>query len=444
MSYILLYVVLYLVIHLIFDLLKPALQARQLFFRRTAREKYPVPPPPHRGQEESANASERTAYKHFKTLCIIGIVLILIPFFFVAAWINKYRDRRIARNPDTTPEKLQELANSHDRLTRHALVKNLNTPPEALLYLVQDFPFEVVEHPMFSLMLLENPRLIEEMNHNVLVSLFKHQKIPDIFFLGAATHYHPIVLETIVKHQSVTFPILERIAARTSDSQVCQMIVNHPLITLPYLQQWATQGSVSMQVAIAQVYSDQSLPHAEEILLLLIEHGSEEVWRVISHCSSLSDMLINRLLLKIPPVLLNDLAESSYTHGAVLQKLAITCHNFLSDTTHLKARIARNPSTPIDIIDQWIVDPSYKIRAAVAQRQDLSLNHCLQLALDDFKQVRRNLRRNQSITSVILKQLAKSSHLRVRQFVASHPNTHPYLRALLFQQMEDDRSSPPS
>jgi hypothetical protein len=442
------YIFLYLIIVLTVALLGRRSRLGRLFFTYLAdlsKEEYPSFSLLPKVQKKTNRIFGKNAYKHFVNILFFIIVLVVFaPFMFTIAWLKNYRDRRTARNPETVPEKLQKLSESSDRLTRHALIKNLNTPPEALLALAQDFPFEVVEHPMFGLMLLENPRLIEEMKWSTLVSLFKQKEIPEIFFSGAATHQSNCVLESIVQHQSVTLPTLERIAARTSDSRIAQIIVNHPLTTLPCLQQWATQGNDSMKMAIAQAYFNQSLPHGEEILSLLIERSTENIRRVISQYHNLSDTLADQLLLSGSPALLGYLAVSPNTAKVILRKFASTRYNPLDDSMDLKVRVARNPSIPVDIINQLVADPDYRIRAAVAQRQDLSLNHCLQLALDKVKQVRKRLRRNRSITPFMLRQIATYPRLQVRQFVASHSNTPVDLRTLLLQQIADDRSSPPS
>jgi hypothetical protein len=446
MSYILLFLVIRLVVHL----LVPEPTLRKSFFTLSNTKRTPVPHKSYKKKKKAAQVPEKTTSEApnalSSTILVVVLyllLLVLIPFSTLYSWITRYRDCRAARNSETAPEKLQELSSLNDRSIHHALVKNPNTPPEALLTSAQYFPFQVTEHPMFGLMLLENPRLIEEMDWNVLVSLFKQKEIPDVFFLGAVTHQSSFVLEAIVQHQKTTLPLLKRIAAGNVDFCVCEMMVIHSLVTPFCLQQWAVHGNYSMQEAIAVAYLNQSLPYDERTLSLLIEHGSDDVQRIISQYCNLSDTLFNKVLRKLSPASVRSLAGSPYTDEAILQKLAKAYSNASSDTMqmHLKLRIARNRSTPMDIINQWVVDPNYKVRAAVAQRQNLSLNHCLKLALDEHGQVRKKLSRNCSITSVMLKQLSTHPHSQVRYFVDSHPNTSVELRTLLLQQIDDDRLS---
>lgn len=68
----------------------------------------------------------------------------------------------VASNVNTEPELLRELAASKDDATRQNVVSNPNTPTDVLWKLGEEFPLKLWENPVFSLLLLENPNLIEE------------------------------------------------------------------------------------------------------------------------------------------------------------------------------------------------------------------------------------------------------------------------------------------
>jgi hypothetical protein len=79
----------------------------------------------------------------------------------------------VAQNSCTAPELLRELGNSSDVTTHQHVAANPNTPTEVLLKLGSKFPQQLLDNPIFSLLLLENPNLVNEMPISTLISLLK-------------------------------------------------------------------------------------------------------------------------------------------------------------------------------------------------------------------------------------------------------------------------------
>lgn len=99
--------------------------------------------------------------------------------------------RIIARNVNTAPELLSKLSISTDKETRLGIVSNPNTPTDILWQLGKEFPDKLLENPVFSLLLLENPNLADEIPHGTMCSLLLAKEVP-IKFLewGAEYEYH--------------------------------------------------------------------------------------------------------------------------------------------------------------------------------------------------------------------------------------------------------------
>lgn len=91
-----------------------------------------------------------------------------------------------AQDENIAPEVLAELANSEDYLTRQYVASNPNTPTEALLKLGAEFPRELLDNPIFDLLLLENLNLISEIPITTLQSLVKQDNIPESFIIKCA------------------------------------------------------------------------------------------------------------------------------------------------------------------------------------------------------------------------------------------------------------------
>jgi CHAT domain-containing protein/uncharacterized protein HemY len=93
----------------------------------------------------------------------------------------------VAKNPIAPSELLQELSESNDAITRQNVAANPNTPTEVLLNLGSEFPEQLLNNPLFSLLWLENPNLLDEMPRTTVLSLFKHESV-SVFFLEWAVN----------------------------------------------------------------------------------------------------------------------------------------------------------------------------------------------------------------------------------------------------------------
>ena len=86
--------------------------------------------------------------------------------------MNIKQARQLAQET-TAPDKLRELATHDDYLTRQYVAANPNTPTETLLNIGAEFPRELLDNPIFDLLLLENLNLIFDIPITTLRSLIK-------------------------------------------------------------------------------------------------------------------------------------------------------------------------------------------------------------------------------------------------------------------------------
>lgn len=103
-----------------------------------------------------------------------------------------------------------------------AITANPNTPLETLLELGEDFPQEMLDNPMFDLLLLENPNLVEEIPINTIRSLLTLEIIPLFLKRGISRHKESW---QIAKDPNTPNSILE-ILAQDADSNVCRIAKN--------------------------------------------------------------------------------------------------------------------------------------------------------------------------------------------------------------------------
>jgi hypothetical protein len=89
--------------------------------------------------------------------------------------------RMVASNVNAEPNLLEELSLSRDNEIRQSVAGNPNTPTDILWRLGEEFPEEILENPIFSLLLLENPNLVDEIPGRTLFNLLKLEQIPHSF-----------------------------------------------------------------------------------------------------------------------------------------------------------------------------------------------------------------------------------------------------------------------
>ena len=94
--------------------------------------------------------------------------------------------RLVAANPNASPDLLLELSHSDDKAVRKACTSNANTPVEALLKLGSHFPEQLIENPVFGVLLLEYPGLFKELTTSTLNSLLKRDQAPSELIVWAS------------------------------------------------------------------------------------------------------------------------------------------------------------------------------------------------------------------------------------------------------------------
>ncbi len=275
--------------------------------------------------------------------------------------------RLVARNPSASPELLQELASNNDKAIRQGVTTNPNTPTNVLILLAKEFPQEFLANPVFSLLLLENPNLAVEISYLTLLKLLEEDEVPKLFLSSAAGHSNSEVVYAVAKHPKTSQSVLEQIALKTRyDARLGQCI--------------AQRQDVS-----------------ERVLELLAEHGAFAVRLYLAKQA------------KIPSGILVKLTEISEPN-----------ENFQLE---IHKAVAKNPNTPIWVIEKLLAQGGIKLKQIIAGRSHLPKHIIVDLARDFRVHSMRLLPRNRNIPASLLKELAEHPNLRVRQMVVAHPNT---------------------
>lgn len=275
--------------------------------------------------------------------------------------------RIVAKNPNADWELLRELAVSDDEIIRLGVIQNPNTPIDVLLSLAQEFPKEFILNPVFPFLLLENPDLAREISLSALLKLLECEELPGLFLSGAAEHQNAEVLQWVAKHPNTPEIALEVIAAKTRfDYRLGQILAERQGVSLRVLEKLAIHGAVGVRLY---------------------------------------------------------LAKRSQTPSSVLEKLIEYPEHNWNFRLEIEVAVAKNPNTPLEILNKLIDEGHFKVKQAVAKRANLQKELIVHLATDYRVQAAKLLCENLHIPATLLEELAEHSHLRVRQLVAAHPNT---------------------
>ncbi len=195
-----------------------------------------------------------------------------------------------AQDPNTSPERLRELCKESKTSICQVIAANPNIPMDVLFQLFAKYPIQIFNNPVFDLLLLENPLLLDELykklkKHN---SIFKHLELP-LFFL-----------EWGAKHQ---------------DWQVRANVAESELTPPHLLKQLACDKYYRVR---NNVVKNANTP--DEILDLLA-YDPHEVVRITMLENSRSEKILNGLVEKEQYIVRLSIAKNHRTPANILQKL---------------------------------------------------------------------------------------------------------------------------
>ncbi|MEA5598133.1 hypothetical protein [Rivularia sp. UHCC 0363] len=279
--------------------------------------------------------------------------------------------RLVAANPSAQAELLRELASSQDKATRENVTKNPNTPTDILLKLAGDFPSSFFANPVLSLLMLENPNLATDISYWSLLKLLKQDVAPEWFLACAAMHSNSLVLEAVAKHKQASEHVLEQLAIKSRyDPELGLCIAQRKDVSPQILEKLAEHGASSVRLYLA------TYPKVPVRVLEILVDNPEPNWNL---------------------------------------RVAI------------ETSIAKNPNTPLNVLEKLIKVPYTKVKSAIAKRADLTKHLIIELSMDYRVHTMNFLPNNPHIPSSWLEEMAEHPSERVRQMVARHPHTPKHL-----------------
>jgi hypothetical protein len=292
--------------------------------------------------------------------------------------------RIVAKNSNTSTNLLNELASSSDEITRKGVVSNPNTASDVLFKLGKLFPKQLLDNPIFPLLILENPNLTENIPTATLRSLLKQDEVPYRFISWAGENSKDIeVLLAVAMNPQTQKTTLEKLiqSGNTDVIEAAKLHVN-----------WAGETSEGWEEAALYFMKNTNLPRDTK--------SEEYLWAI----GAISDRFISMLDVKVR---LN-IAESDDT---VLTQLLENAD------TSIRLALAKNPHTPVHILEQLIGDEDDEIRKTTAYHYNISSD-----VKQQFEQQLAAVE-NPRTSANNLRELATSRWMYIRLGVAGHINT---------------------
>ncbi len=326
--------------------------------------------------------------------------------------------RQVALNPSTPPEVLQKLAHSSDATTRQHVAANPNTPTDVLLSLGSEFPEALLDNPIFSLLLLENPNLVHEIPLSTLRSLLKCETVPVSLLEQAANNSDMAVQLAVATNVHTPQTVLAKLMHNYGEvSNAAQL---HVTLAGEMTSGWheaALKAIKTTDFTFSPYLNTEFKP--EQCIEQLEKRGLVPKF-VIEQLAKHEHKSIRQLIARNPNLPVN-----------LLEQLA------QDGDKEVRRNVAANPKTPVPFLERLAQDGDKEVRRNVAANPKTSAQFLEQLALDGDKEVRRDLAKNPNIPIQLLEKLARDSDDAVRECVASNRNTPDWLLKRLARDDDD-------
>ncbi|BAU13096.1 leucine rich repeat variant [Leptolyngbya sp. NIES-3755] len=331
----------------------------------------------------------------------------------------------LAQAETTPPEVLAKLAIDTHAKIRRAVALNPSTPIKSLLRLGKEFPNEIIENPIFFLLLLEDPesqfvrlslarstttdeakliQLFEENDPDIRCAIAQNPNAPLSLLVrfvqesyqryddgSGTTEKVNRILRGFVQNPDTVASILEELAY-LSDPELTQAVLQHPNVSETAI---AIIQAMRGQRGIPSAILDQLVNHqhhyvryvilahpdlAPEHLLKLAE-DTELYWDLLDRRETLPTLVIDRIAEKTFQILMSPapalhaaemivlwIARHRNTSIALLQAFASNQPDYLyqhwgeQQFQNFRAAVARNSSTPTFVLRKLSRDLKAEVR----------------------------------------------------------------------------------
>jgi hypothetical protein len=324
--------------------------------------------------------------------------------------------RVVAANARANGELLRELSSFEDAETRIAVASNPNTPTDILFKLGIEFPQQLLDNSVFSLLLLENPNLVQDIPEDTLASLLRLPTVPNAFIEWALTRKQ-YASGTREARSQIMFalamnPKLSQEALQTLIYEAGKHWTTARVPNVAKLHvNWASEMTTGWKEAAFSVVQKRNIAKDN------IEHdqaSEPSLWEI--------GIIPEEFLTALHPNSLREIARQEETPGHILEMLLQS----KMATKKVRVAVASNLNTPVHILEKLAGEEDPEVRRAAFLNPNtptaiFQLFHKYQNAIT-LVTPQRTIANPQADAQTLCK-IAKCQWTHICKEVASHPNT---------------------
>ena len=378
-----------------------------------------------------------------------------------------------AQNPATAPEQLRRLASHSEAAVRQAVAANPNAPEDVLVRLAAHFPQDVLANPVLDLLMVVNPNFLAEMPEYARNQLLGHPKASEGFARWAVKNGDVSALLSVLRNPNMPLGLIEPLQKHQvfPVAEAAQMHVSLEASPLPNALWWTDapadtfelrglvmSGLMPAWLAPRLVREPDTLlrqslaesPYStEEVLEALLFDEDEEVRKAAranpkqaAKSLALLEWLEGREGLRLRDSGLEKdvdltpkpepLSPSSTPQDLPPLDLLARGHIWM------RQLVARHRDCSVDLLERFVTDDDWRVRAAAAQNPKLAVGFLETLARDLDRDVRLAVAARGDIPAKVLERLCADEHPDVREAALVNPRASEGLLDLLQRLQQND------
>jgi hypothetical protein len=275
-----------------------------------------------------------------------------------------------AKNPITPANTLAKLASDREANIRKAVVENPNTPIDSLEKLGQEFPDELTENPIFTMLFLENPE-----SQFVRIALARSTKSDENTLTQLSKIKDEEILCAVAQNPKTPLRILEELTDKLisnyhggeyPDEFNCQNILG-AIAQNP-------QVTESLLIKLSNVNSD--------FINFLIAENPKVSASLLDRFADYKNSRMHQIILQNDKTLATTLEKLAGEESSVTREM-VRCHPNVSELAkQIINFMEEKPGTPIELLENLAADPRHSVRRLVAIHPKTSARILEKLAQD--------------------------------------------------------------